>query len=96
MMFTRTSITGVQMSLLYIDARLALSLFIRLILKPFSHMFHFETFATEPRYEKTGFCVCENKDADQLRDYREADQRLCFRYIDSTIPLLIIYEISSL
>ena len=27
---------------------------------------------------------------------READQRLCFRYIDSTIPLLSKYEISSL
>ena len=34
------------------------------------------------------FCICENKDADQLRGNREADQRLCFRYIDSTIPLL--------
>ena len=39
--------------------------------------------------EKTGFFLqCENKDADQLRGNREADQRLCFRYIDSTIPLL--------
>ena len=34
------------------------------------------------------FCIGENKDADQLRGNREADQRLCFRYIDSTIPLL--------
>ena len=24
------------------------------------------------------FCICENKDADQLRGSREADQRLCF------------------
>ena len=45
---------------------------------------------------KPDFCICENKDADQLRGNREADQRLCFRYIDSTIPLLPIYEISSL
>ena len=37
---------------------------------------------------KPAFCICENKDADQLRDYREADQRLGFRYIDNTIPLL--------
>ena len=37
---------------------------------------------------KPTFCICENKDADQLRGKREADQRLCFRYIDSTIPLL--------
>ena len=42
------------------------------------------------------FCICENKDADQLRGNREADQRLCFRYIDSTIPLLFKSEISSL
>ena len=42
------------------------------------------------------FCICENKDADQLRRKREADQRLCFRYIDSTIPLHSESEISSL
>ena len=34
---------------------------------------------------KPAFCICENKDADQLRGNREADQRLCFRYSDSTI-----------
>ena len=27
---------------------------------------------------KPTFCICENKDADQLRGNREADQRLCF------------------
>ena len=37
---------------------------------------------------KPDFGICENKDADQLRGNREADQRLCFRYIDSTITLL--------
>ena len=37
---------------------------------------------------KPAFCICENKDADQLRVNREADQHLCFRYMDSTIPLL--------
>ena len=41
-------------------------------------------------------CICENKDADQLRGNREADQCLCFRYTDSAIPLLSKYEISSL
>ena len=41
-------------------------------------------------------CICENKAADQLRDNREADQRLCFRYIDSTIPPLSRSEISSI
>ena len=35
---------------------------------------------------KPDFCICENKDADQLRGNREADQRLCFRHLDSTIP----------
>ena len=44
---------------------------------------------------KLAFCIRKNKDADQLRGYREADQRFCFRYIDSTIPLLPKYEISS-
>ena len=43
----------------------------------------------EPRREKKpAFCICENKEADQLRGNREADQRLCFRYVDSTIPLI--------
>ena len=37
---------------------------------------------------KPDFCICDNKDADQLRGYREADQRLCFRYTDSTVSLL--------
>ena len=40
--------------------------------------------------------ICENKDADQLRGNREADQRLCFRYLDSTMTLLPKYKISSL
>ena len=45
---------------------------------------------------KPAFCICENKDADQLRGNREADQHLCFRYSDSMILLLPIYKISSL
>ena len=45
---------------------------------------------------KPTFCICENKDADQLRGNREADQRVCFRYPDSTIPLISKSEISSL
>ena len=44
---------------------------------------------------KPAFCICENKDADQLRSNCEADQRLCFRYTDSTIPLLPKSGISS-
>ena len=46
--------------------------------------------------KKQTFCVCKNKGADQLRGKREADQRLCFCYIDSTIPLLSKSKISSL
>ena len=45
---------------------------------------------------KPDFGICENKDADQLHGNREADQRLCFRHFDSTIPLLSKSEISSL
>ena len=44
---------------------------------------------------KPTICICQNKDADQLRGNREADQRLCFRYLDSTIPLLSKSKVSS-
>ena len=44
---------------------------------------------------KPTICLGENKDVDQLRGNREADQRLCFRYSDSTVPLLLKSEISS-
>ena len=37
-----------------------------------------------------------NKGADQLRSNCEADQRLCFRYTDSTIPLLSKSNMSGL
>ena len=45
---------------------------------------------------KPAFCICENKDADQLRGNGVADQRLCLRYTDSTISLLPKSEISHL
>ena len=64
--------------------------------------------SNEPRHKKTGFLqmrkqrrrsasqfLCENKGADQLRSNCEADQRLCFRYTDSTLSLLNKSEISS-
>ena len=44
---------------------------------------------------KPAFCICENKEADQLRSNCAADQRLCFRHIDITIPLLSKSEILS-
>ena len=40
-------------------------------------------------------CIGENKGADQLRSNCEADQRLCFHYTDSKIPLLSKSKISS-
>ena len=50
--------------------------------------------------EKTCFLHrCENKDKDHMpvtANYHAADQGLCFRYIDSTIPLLPESEISSI
>ena len=45
---------------------------------------------------KPAFSTCENKDVDQLRGDREADQRICSRCTDSMIPLLSKSEISSL
>ena len=45
-------------------------------------------FETSRRMGKPTICIGENKGADQLRGNREADQRLCFRLMDSTIPLL--------
>ena len=44
---------------------------------------------------KPTICIGENKGADQLRGNREADQHLCFRYSDSTIPPLLNSKISS-
>ena len=38
------------------------------------------------RVRKPTICLCENKDADQLCSNCTADQRLCIRYSDSTIP----------
>ena len=38
--------------------------------------------------------ICKNKDTDQLRKNCEADQRLSFRYMDSTILILFISKIS--
>ena len=51
----------------------------------------------EPRYEKTGLLhMRKQRRRSAVRCYRTADQRLCFRYIDTTIPPLSKSEISSL
>ena len=49
----------------------------------------------KPHREKTGYFLCENKGADQLRSNCEADQRLCFRYTDNTSSLVLKSGISS-
>ena len=46
--------------------------------------------------KKPTFGICEDKDTDQLGSNREADQRICFRYLDSPIPLLPKSKTSSL
>ena len=45
---------------------------------------------------KPAICICENKDADQLRSNCKADQLLCFHYIYGTIPLLLKSKIKNL
>ena len=61
-----------------------------------TYLFHNCQYNMSLVMRKPAFCICENKDADQLRGNSEADQRLCFSYIASTIPLLPKYRISSL
>ena len=46
---------------------------------------------------KPTVCICEKKKGvDQLRSTCEADQLLCFHYMDSKLPLLSKSKISSL
>ena len=59
-------------------------------------MCQFDLYYMSRDVRKLDICICENKDADQLRGNREADQRLYFRHLDSTTPLLSKSEISSL
>ena len=47
------------------------------------------------RMGKPTICIGGNKGADQLHSNCEADQRLCFRYTDSTIPLLSKSKLAS-
>ena len=44
---------------------------------------------------KPAVCLCENKDADQLRGNHTADQGLCFCFIDSAISLFPKFIASS-
>ena len=43
---------------------------------------------------KADFCLGENKGADQLRGNCETDQRLCFRFTDTTMHALRITKFS--
>ena len=45
---------------------------------------------------KTTICMCENEGEAQPRGNREADQRLCFLFTDSTFPLLPKYKMYKL
>ena len=46
--------------------------------------------------KRPDFCICKNKDADQLPSNHEADQRLCFRYPGNTNSLLTESDILGL
>ena len=60
-------------------------------------IYHEEREINEPHREKTGFLPRrKQRRRSASRGNREADQRLCFRYSDSIIPLLLIAKISSI
>ena len=65
-----------------------------------THLMYLQIYCNEPRHEKTNVLHMQKqrrRSASRLlRSNREADQRLCFRYLDSTIPLLPKSKISSL
>ena len=48
---------------------------------------HEKSFYMSRVVRKPAFCICENKNTDQLCGNREADQHFCFCYMESTIPL---------
>ena len=67
--------------------------FFNILSWPSAYAYNLFQMIIEPRHEKTNIL---HKDTDKLHGYSEADQPLCFRYIDSTIPLLSKSKISSL
>ena len=48
----------------------------------------------EPCHEKTCFCICENKGADQLCGNRAADQTVCFSYFQASSYLVLLSHLS--
>ena len=93
LLISMTGIVSLQLWLYFILSILCDFNWSHFILMKFSE---YGAFYMSRVVRKPAFCIGENKDADQLRGNREADQRLCFRYIGSTIPLLPKFEISSL
>ena len=88
-----TPTTYVKESLkIFIECNFANAKSAELNKRPFQFCNHYLSLVVR----KPAFCICENKDGDQLRGNSEADQRLCFRYTDSTIHLLPKSEISRL
>ena len=61
------------------------SSFLKQIIQELSHLMR-----------KPTICICQNIGADRLRSNCEADQRLSFRFTDSTITLLSKSKISNL
>ena len=61
---------------------------VRTILLQKRYSFSDRAYPLSSYMRKPAFCISENKDADLLRGNREAGKRLCFRYIESTIPVL--------
>ena len=53
-------------------------------------------FISEPGHEKTCFLHMGKQRRRLAARLLEADQHLCFRYVESTIPLLPVSEVSSL
>ena len=78
---------------------------VKVISLPYIFQVMYVLCCTRPRYQVSVYrtigplvlvFICEIKGADQLRGNRTADQRLCFRYICNTIPLLTKTEMSSI
>ena len=45
---------------------------------------------------KPTICICESKGPDQLHSNFEADQRLCFRFSDSTLVEVLMLELDGI
>ena len=78
------TILRISICLLYIHPK---TKFQAIFMRIYRYVPNLKTLIYEPPMGKPSVCIGENKDVDQLRGNHEADQRLCFRYTDRTIPL---------